>query len=43
VVSAGVVVGGGVGALFLGKLPEKVLFWTFTALMAFSGGWMFFR
>ena len=43
VVSAGVVVGGGVGALFLGKLPEKVLFWAFTALMAFSGAWMFFR
>ena len=43
VVGAGVVLGGIAGALSLGKLPEKVLFWTFTALMLFSGAWMLLR
>ena len=43
VVGAGVVLGGIAGTLSLGKLPEKVLFWTFTALMLFSGAWMLLR
>lgn len=40
--AAGVVLGGLVGALMLKKVPEKLVFWIFTAAMALSGAYLLF-
>lgn len=40
--AAGVVLGGFMGALLLKKVPEKLVFWIFTAAMALSGAYLLF-